>query len=378
MVDLRELGWNCGFFPPGKTNSIMDVPGVSVGHCTISKGQGELIPGQGPIRTGVSVILPHQQNLFENKVRAGVYVANGFGKSTGIPQIQELGCIETPIAVTGTLNVGLVYDALVDYMIKKNPEIGITKSSVSPIVTECNDGFLNDMQGRHIKANHVFQAIKEAKFATEVVEGSVGACTGFSVFQLKSGIGTASRVIPREILNLKEDFHIGTIVFPNFGVFDDFLFYGYKMADVLSETKYFPNGRKNIPKILQKKEQGSIIVILATDIPMTSRQLVRLSKRGQVGIIRTGSSISNGSGDFIFAFSTKNLVSSGSGENFFDGKFLNDFSPLIELVFRATGEVVQEAIYKGMLAATTVTGRDGHIFIGLDSEDLPKRNKELD
>jgi D-aminopeptidase len=372
MVDFRKLGWNCGLFPPGKKNSITDIPGVSVGHYTLNIGEGKLIPGSGPIRTGISVILPHQGNIFNNKVRAGVFVANGFGKSTGISQIQELGCIETPIAVTNTLNVGLVYDALTEYMINENPEIGITASSVSPIVAECNDGYLNDIQGRHIKTKHVFEAIQNARLSQDVEEGTVGACTGFQVFQLKSGVGTASRVLNKEILNIEEDFHIGAIVFPNYGIYDDFLFYGHKMADILDENKYFPNGRKKPSIILRKKEDGSIIVILATDIPMTSRQLNRLSKRGIVGITRTGSTMGNGSGDFIFTFSTKNQINPEKGNDILHCDFLNDYSPLMELAFRAAGEVVQEAVYKGMIAASSVVGRDNHKIVGLDIEDLPK------
>ncbi|MBN2155355.1 MAG: P1 family peptidase [Candidatus Lokiarchaeota archaeon] len=370
MVELRSLGWNCGFLPTGKTNSIIDVPGVSIGHYTIIEGKGKLTPSKGPIRTGVTIVLPHQENLFKHKVRASVHVANGFGKSTGIPQIQELGCIESPIAITGTLNVGLVYDALVEYMIQESPQIGITTGSISPVVAECNDSYLNDIQGRHVKTDHVFQAIRDAKCTTQVEEGNIGACTGFQVFQLKSGMGTASRVLDKNLVNSNKDFHIGTVVFPNFGIFEDFLFYGYRMAETLDEKKYFPKGRIK-PKSSAKNVHGSIIVIIATDIPMESRQLNRLSKRGINGIIRTGSSISNTSGDFIFAFSTANQISMENREPIQTCDIVNDYSSLMEYAFRAVNEMIQEAIYKGMLAATTLVGRDDHTAIGLDINDLP-------
>jgi D-aminopeptidase len=155
MIYLRDLGWTCGSYEPGRKNAITDVPGVLIGHKTIIKDEGALIPGKGPIRTGVTMILPHERDIFREKVPAGVFVANGYGKATGISQILETGCIETPIAITNTLNVGLVFDALISHSIRNNPEIGIKTGSVSPIVTECFDGYLNDIQGRHVKESHV-------------------------------------------------------------------------------------------------------------------------------------------------------------------------------------------------------------------------------
>jgi len=372
MVNLRDYGWKCGIFPTGPTNSLMDVPGVSLGHQTLISGDGKLVPTIGPIRTGVSIIFPHQGNLYRKKVPAGVYIANAFGKSTGIPQICELGCIETPIAVTNTLNVGLVYDAIVEYMIRENPDIGITTGSVSPIVAECYDGYLNDIQGRHVKTDHVMQAIQNAKTSKEVEEGSVGAATGFQVFQLKSGVGTASRILGKDVVNLEKNYHIAAVVFPNYGIFEDFLFYGNRMVDYLEEIKYFPYGRKK-PSIIPQNMHGSIIIVIATDLPLSSHQLTRLAKRGMNGIIWTGSHVSNGSGDFVFAFSTENQISF-EDVGVKKCKFISDYSSVMEYAFRAVGELVQEALYKGMLAAKTLMGRDGHIAVALDIADLPKIN----
>ena len=183
-IRAREMGIIIGEIPTGKTNSISDITGVRVGHSTIIKGEGALVPGKGPIRTGITAILPHTDNVFQEKVPASVYVCNGFGKATGIPQIMELGTLETPIVLTNTLNVGLVWDATVSWMLEKNPEIGIKTGSVNPVVGECFDGFLNDIQGRHVKQSHVFRALKAAEQQTSYDEGAIGAGTGMQLYQL--------------------------------------------------------------------------------------------------------------------------------------------------------------------------------------------------
>ena len=368
MINLRELGWPCGFYEPGKYNSITDVPGVSVGHSTLIEGEGKLKPGKGPIRTGVTVIRPHEGNIYREKVPAGVFVANGFGKATGIPQILETGCIETPIAITNTLNVGLVFDALISNAISENPEIGITTGSVAPIVTECFDGYLNDVQGRHVREPHVLEAISKANSSTKVEQGNIGAGTGMQVFELKSGVGTASRQVPRDKHDSNEDFTIGTLVIPNFGRFKDFSFYGTEMASILEEQKYIPNRDGWVTKL----GGGSIIVIIATNLPLNNHQLNRLAHRGALGIARTGSILSHHSGDFIIAFSTKNRVTHGNKEPFKSGTLLNENSPILSDIFRMTIDSVQEAIYNAMLAAETMEGRDNHIRVSIDPHDLPK------
>ncbi|MFX1284962.1 MAG: P1 family peptidase [Promethearchaeota archaeon] len=367
MIDLRDLGWSCGSYEIGSNNAITDVPGVAIGHKTINKGEGELIPGKGPVRTGVTVILPHSGNIFKEKVPAGVFVANGYGKATGIPQIFETGCLESPIAITNTLNVGLVFDALVSYAIRNNPEIGIKTGSVAPIVTECFDGYLNDIQGRHVREQHVLEAITQAE-SDRVEQGNVGAGTGMQVFELKSGIGTASRVVLNEQISQNEVYHIGTLVLPNFGRFKDFLFYGNEMASLLERRKYLPKGDD---KWVAKLGGGSIIVVIATDLPFNSRQLNRLAHRGALGIARTGSILSHTSGDFVIAFTTQNKISHNNKDPFLKRILLNENSPLLSEIYRMTIDLVQEAIYNAMLAAETMVGRDNNIRVTLDPADLP-------
>ncbi len=369
-MNLRDLGWNCGNYSTGKDNSITDVPGVSVGHHTIIEGEGKLIPGKGPIRTGVTVIKPHEGIIYNQKVPAGVFVANGYGKSTGIPQILELGWIETPIAITNTFNVGLVYDALISYSIETNPDIGINLASCCPIVTECNDGHLNDIQGRHVKQAHVLEVLRNLDSSKQIEQGCVGAGTGMTVFSLKSGVGTASRQLKINLGRYSGTYHVGVLSVPNYGSFQDFLFYGHEMSKVLDKKKYLRPSRKKANE--QKKEGGSIIVIIATDIPFSHRQLNRLARRGAMGITRTGSIMSHSSGDFIFTFSTANLVDINSSETIREEITFMDSSLLLTDVYRMTIDVVQESIYNAMLHATTMEGRDNHVNVALDVDDLPK------
>ncbi|MGD8475455.1 MAG: P1 family peptidase, partial [Anaerolineae bacterium] len=195
---VREVGLVPGRMEPGVHNAITDVAGVRVGHATLISGEGRLRPGRGPVRTGVSVILPHDGSLFRQKVRSAVHTINGFGKVFGFEQVRELGAIESPIALTNTLNVGLVADALIEHALRQDPEIGIsTAGTVNVVVGETNDGYLNDIQGRHVRAEHVQAAIESAS-PGPVVEGAVGAGTGTTCFGWKGGIGTASRVLPEE------------------------------------------------------------------------------------------------------------------------------------------------------------------------------------
>ncbi len=326
----RDLGLIIGSLPVGSKNSITDISGVSVGHSTIIKGDGKLKPGLGPVRTGVTAILPHNGHLFKKKVLASTIVINGFGKTIGLPQIEELGQIETPILLTNTLSVPRVADALIDYMIERNPKIGIETSTVNPVVAECNDSFLNDIQGRHVKKEHVFEAISKASDYV-VAEGNVGAGTGMSCFEFKGGIGTSSRLVG--------DYTLGSLVLSNFGKREDLSILGILIG------KYLPQ----LPNQVNFNNKGSIIVILATDAPFDNLKLSRLGKRVPYGLARVGSHCSNGSGDFVVSFTTSRESTPYSIEN-----------SLMDLFFRATIEVVEEAVLNSLFMAETMVGRDNH------------------
>jgi len=343
---LRELGFKVGLLPPGKRNAITDVPGVKVGHATIIRGSGKLIPGQGPVRTGVTVILPHSDNPYRQKVRASSFVLNGYGKTIGLVQLEELGYLESFIALTNTLNVPLVADALIDYHLTENPDIGITTSSIGVVVTECNDGFLNDLQGRHVTKKHVFDAIEAA--SEVVVEGAIGAGTGMSAFGFKGGIGTASR----SVVAPHRSFLLGALVLTNFGRKKDLLFLGQRVIDFLPAP---------LKEDLPKRAAGSIIVILATNAPLTSRQLKRLAKRAAMGIARTGGYAFHGSGDIIIAFSTENRIAHDSKETIESLSVLRDSSKTFNDLLLAVVECTEEAILNSLLKATTMIGRDNHI-----------------
>lgn len=350
---LRDLGLKIGYLDTGPCNSICDVSGVKVGHYTIIKGKGKLIPGEGPIRTGVTVILPHEGNLFKLKVRAASVVINGFGKPIGLIQLNELGQLETPIALTNTLNVGLVADAIIDYMLQLNPDIGVTTGSVNPVVLECNDSYLNDIRGRHVKHEHVLEAIKSAK-SDLVEEGVVGAGTGMSTFEFKGGIGTASRRLPSSL----GGYTVGTLVLSNFGRRVDLIICGVPVGWELKDYM-----RSRAPQ-----SGGSIVMIIATDAPLNHRQLRRLAMRATHGLARTGSCSSHGSGDFVVAFSTAIKIPHYTEEKIRSESVLIDsaLSPL----FRAVSEAVEEAIINSLLKAVTMDGRDDHIRYALPIEAL--------
>ncbi|RLI67426.1 S58 family peptidase [Candidatus Heimdallarchaeota archaeon] len=342
---LRSLGFSVGLLPPGTLNAITDVPGVLVGHSTIIEGEGKLVPGKGPIRTGVTVILPHSENIYRQKVPASSFVLNGYGKTIGLVQIEELGYLESIIALTNTLNVPLVANALIDYHLETNPDIGINTSSINVVVAECNDGYLNDIQGRHVKKAHVFEAIKNA--SQIVTEGAVGAGTGMSAFGFKGGIGTASRIVSTH----EDQFILGVLVLTNFGRKKDLLFLGHRFLELLSPPVTDDNF--NAPA-------GSIIVVLATNAPLTSRQLKRLAKRIPLGIARTGGMAAHYSGDIIIAFSTANKLLHDSDEIFKTLTIVRDSSKLFGELLQAAVEATEEAILNSLLKAQTIVGRDGH------------------
>lgn len=347
----REMGVVSGVLPPGPQNDICDVPGVRVGHATIVRGEGDLVPGRGPVRTGVTAILPHGGNLFVEKVPAGVFVLNGYGKATGLAQVAELGTLETPILLTNTLSTFRVADALVDYMIERNPDIGIRTSTVNPVVGECNDGYLNDIQGRHVTAEHVRAALEGAS-AGPVQQGAVGAGTGMVCFGFKGGIGSASRRV--------EGYTLGALVLANFGRPGDLVLHGLPVGQWLLAGHGGESPAPGQPAA-DDPPAGSAMVILATDAPLDARQLTRLSRRGALGLARVGASAASGSGDFVLSFSTRNRVRHDIGEGPVEVAHLPDGSLLLDRLFLAGVEAVEEAVINALFTARTVEGRDRHV-----------------
>ncbi|HQX56384.1 MAG TPA: P1 family peptidase [Pyrinomonadaceae bacterium] len=334
----RDLGLKIGILPTGPQNAITDVVGVTVGQTTIIRGDN--------VRTGITAILPHSGNMFREKVPGAVFVGNGFGKLAGSTQVNELGEIETPILLTSTLAVPRTADFLLDYMLALpgNEQV----RSINPLVAETNDGGLNDIRGRHITREDVFGAIKTAK-SEDVAEGSVGAGTGTVAFGWKGGIGTSSRKMPNSI----GGYTIGVLVQSNFGgvLMIDGVPVGkeldkYYLKEVVSSDDQ--RSKFNVPQ----SADGSIIIVIATDAPLDHRQLMRLASRSMVGLGRTGSSMTNGSGDYAIAFSTANRIN--GSQNVRDVRVLgNDaMSPLFQAVIEAT----EEAILNSLFRATTVTG----------------------
>ena len=268
------------------------------------------------------------------------YVINGFGKSIGLVQINELGTLETPIILTNTLSVGTCSTALVKYMLKENEDIGATTGTVNPVVCECNDGYLNDIRGLHVKEEDVFDAIENAEINFK--EGNIGAGTGMSCYQLKGGIGSASRVLKLD----DKEYTIGSLVLSNFGLKEDLLVDGIKV------------GEKILEKESEELEKGSIIIILATDIPMNERQLKRIAKRVPIGLARTGSHIGNGSGDIVIAFSTANRIKHYEDRDIVSIKIINE--NIIDKVFRGVIECVEEAFISSLLHSEKTIGTSEH------------------
>ena len=334
----RELGITIGILPTGANNAITDVAGVTVGQTTIIKGD--------TVRTGVTAILPHSGNLFREKVPGAVFVGNGFGKLAGSTQVNELGEIETPILLTSTLSVPKTADFLVDYMLALpgNEQV----RSINPLVAETNDGVLNDIRGRHVTREDVFNALKIAKNGT-VDEGSVGAGTGTVAFGWKGGIGTASRRLPASL----GGYTLGVLVQSNFGgvLTIDGVPVGEELGKYyLREAVTAGNTKSKIE--IPKSGDGSIIIVIATDAPLDHRQLKRLASRSMVGLGRTGSSMTNGSGDYAIAFSTANRINANDALRNISVLGNDAMSPLFQAVIEAT----EEAIINSLLKATTVTG----------------------
>lgn len=327
----KSFNLNIGSIKKGCKNLITDVPGVKVGHVTLDNGE---------IKTGVTSILPHDKNIFKEKIMASSCVINGFGKSVGLVQIDELGTIETPIIMTNTLSLGTASTGLIKYMLSKNDDIGLTTGTVNCTVVECNDGFLNDIRGLHVKEEHVFEAIENAD--SNFSEGSVGAGTGMSCYQLKGGIGSSSRVLSLD----NKEYTIGTLVLSNFGLKSDLIVDGRKLGKEIELNESIDS------------EKGSIIIIIATDIPLSERQLKRVSKRATISLGRTGSYLGNGSGDISIAFTTANKVNHYEENDLLRFSCINESK--IDLVFRAVVECVEESILSSMIHSNTTIGVNGN------------------
>ncbi len=332
----KNSGIVIGTLKKGKKNLITDVQGVKVGHVTLNDGD---------IKTGVTAILPHEDNVFKEKVMAASYVLNGFGKSMGLLQIDELGSIETPIIMTNTLSIGVAATGLIKYMLKQNDDIGIKTGTVNCVVTECNDGQLNDIRGLHVKEEHIFEAIGNA--AEDFQEGAVGSGTGMSCLGVKGGIGSSSRIVELD----NKEYAIGAIVMSNFGNKGDLIISGQNIGKKIEEID------------LKEKEKGSIIIVIATDIPLNERQLKRVAKRSSIGIARTGSHMGNGSGDICLAFTTANKLKHYSDVDIIDTKMIYDNN--IDIVFRGAIEAVEEAVISSLYHADTTIGRDEKILKSL-------------
>ena len=286
----RDLGIEIGEFPTGRHNAITDVSGVRVGHCTVIKGEGKSAIGEGPLRTGITAVLPAPPaDLITNKAQAAVHVVNGFGKSVGLMQVEEMGTIETPVLITSTLNVGKVADGLLDYLIIDE---GLEWPSINPVVMECNDFFLSDALGRHLGKAEVVEAIRTAS-GGPVGEGCVGAGTGTSAYGYKGGVGTSSRIIACE----GKSFMLGALVVTNMGRRVELTIGGVPVGKKLKEQK-----------AAGQEPPGSIIMVLATDAPLSENQLRRIAVRATHGLARTGSISADNSGDIVLAFSTTRRI----------------------------------------------------------------------
>lgn len=331
----RDLGLACGVLPPGPRNTIADVPGVTVGHTTLIDGD---------IRTGVTAVLPHDGDLFQDKPIAAAIVLNGFGKSIGLLQLNELGVLETPILLTNTFGVAACADMMIRRAIGANPEIGRQTATVNPVVLECNDGYLNDIQAMAVTASHAEAALDTA--TDDFALGSVGAGTGMTCFGLKGGIGSASRRLRLD----GDTWHLGCLVLANFG----------RAGDLR-----LPPGSADPPTSASgpSPEVGSCIVVMATDIPLDHRQLGRVARRAGVGLAWCGSFWGNGSGDIALAFTTANRMPHQADQEFLDQRVLAEAR--IDRLFQAAAEATQEAVLDALASSETMVGRRGHRRVGL-------------
>ncbi len=326
---LRELGFAIGRFQTGELNVLVDVPGVRVGHTTLIEDR---------LRTGVTAILPHEGNLYAEKVLAACHVVNGYGKATGLTQLAELGTLESPILLTNTLSVGPVWEGGLHHVLEENPDAGRDSDTVNVVVGECFDGWLSDARALAVRPKHALEAIAAAA-PDEASEGAVGAGTGTTLFGFKSGVGCSSRVVDEHAL--------GCLVVSNYGARRD--------LHLLLGREVEPPAGAEPPA-----QGGSIMIVLGTDAPLSERQLGRLAKRGSFGLGRAGSFASNSSGEYVIAFSTAHRVPHRAQRDRSELTFLRDDSVALRNLFEAAGDVVQESILNSLCVADSMEGRDGN------------------
>lgn len=339
-LKVRDMGLRIGQLPTGAKNCVTDVEGVSVGHVTLDYPLNDL----GDVAcTGVTAILPHCGNLFREKVTAASYVINGFGKTTGLLQVDELGVLESPIMLTNTFGVPHVTQGTLQYLLEQNEEIGLTTGTVNVVVGECNDSQLNSIRQFPVKPEHAIEAISNA--TTELAqEGAVGAGKGMICFGHKGGIGSSSRIVED---GAGQNYHVGCLVLSNFGKASEFLHKQYNIVNNNGESTVNPT-------------DGSIIIVFATDAPLSSRQLKRVIKRCGIGLGRTGSHFSNGSGDIVIGFTTARTVQHQMDEELEQRQQLREDHLVMNALFMAAAEVTEEAILNSLSQAKTTTGRNEH------------------
>jgi D-aminopeptidase len=345
----RDLGIAVGVLPAGTLNAITDVPGVRVGHCTVSWGGPELPHGSGPARTGVTAIFPHEGDVWHERVVAGAFAANGVGEVIGLSAIREWGLIETPILLTNSQSAGAVYDATVRWMMDRDPSVGVDDAAM-PVVGECDDGFLNDLRGMHVHEEHVRAALDSAA-SGPVAEGCVGAGTGMSCFDFKGGIGTSSRLATAHGLQ----FTVGVLALTNFGERRRLSMDG------------IPVGRLVEDLMPLEHREGSCIVVLATDAPLSARQCERLARRCALGLAVTGSVAGDGSGEFMVAFSTALRVPRASAVPLQVTSVSNDH---MGGLFEAAVDATAESVLNSLCAARTTVGRCGNTVYELPLDRL--------
>jgi D-aminopeptidase len=335
---LGDLGYSVGRFPTGTRNAVVDVAGVRVGHVTLID---DLADGRA-VRTGVTAILPHGGSLYHEKVLGAGHVINGYGKATGLTQLAELGTLESPILLTGTLSVGAVWEGGLRHVLDHNPDVGRGGGTVNVVVAECDDSYLNDARGLHVRPEHALAAIETAG-AQEVGEGSVGAGTGMTCLGFKGGVGTASR------LTLQPPAHrLGALVVTNYGQRGD--------LHLLLRPGVHVGG----PAQDGALSGGSVIVVLATDAPLSERQLCRLAARATFGLARAGSFAPHASGEYVFALSTAHRIPDAGQGPYEQFRFLRDDAPVVRELFEMAGEVTLEAVLNSLCMAAAMDGRDRH------------------
>lgn len=332
-MKVRDAGIKIGQLPTGDKNCITDVAGVMVGHVTVDYPLDA--SGHEYACTGVTAILPHKGNIFNEKVTAVSYVINGFGKTTGLVQLNELGVLESPIMLTNTFAVPAVSQGTLEYMLAYNPGIGETTGTINIVVGECNDSYLNSIRLFPVKPEHAVEAIKNAS-EKQAEEGAVGAGKGMICFGYKGGIGSSSRVV--------DDYMLGCMVLSNFGKLEEFRTFRSPDKEGLTETS-----------------DGSIIIVLATDAPLSDRQLLRVAKRCGIGLGRTGSHFSHGSGDIVIAFSTAQKMAHFSDELTESRVQLREDHPMMNQLFAGAAEATEEAILNSLSQAVTTKGRASRV-----------------